>query len=137
MADRKRGMGRGLSAILPESSAGGPELRELPVAEIAPNPDQPRSNFEPTALDALADSELRTDARVSGSFTSQDDNARVGRKVTIGMSSEWGISGTYIAERVEISYERGRTRPQFRVSCGSVSATQDLYAIFRRLLAGQ
>jgi ParB family chromosome partitioning protein len=49
-------MGRGLSAILPESSAGGPELRELPVGRIEPNPDQPRTNFEPSALDALANS---------------------------------------------------------------------------------
>jgi ParB family chromosome partitioning protein len=49
-------MGRGLAAILPESAAGGPELRELPVTEIAPNPDQPRSNFEPDALEALAGS---------------------------------------------------------------------------------
>ena len=29
VAERKRGMGRGLAAILPESGAGGPELREL------------------------------------------------------------------------------------------------------------
>jgi ParB family transcriptional regulator, chromosome partitioning protein len=56
MAERKRGMGRGLSAILPESSAGGPELRELPVGRIEPNPDQPRTNFERAALDALANS---------------------------------------------------------------------------------
>ena len=56
MAERKRGMGRGLSAILPESSAGGPELRELPVEQIEPNPDQPRSSFEAGALKALASS---------------------------------------------------------------------------------
>ena len=56
MAERKRGMGRGLSAILPESGAGGPELRELPVDQIEPNPDQPRTNFEAGALDALAGS---------------------------------------------------------------------------------
>lgn len=56
MAERKRGMGRGLAAILPESGAGGPELRELPVELIEPNPDQPRSNFEKDALDALAGS---------------------------------------------------------------------------------
>jgi ParB family chromosome partitioning protein len=49
-------MGRGLSAILPESGAGGPDLRELPVGSIEPNPDQPRSNFEQSALDALAGS---------------------------------------------------------------------------------
>ncbi len=56
MAERKRGMGRGLAAILPESGAGGPELRELPVELIEPNPDQPRTNFEQGALDALAGS---------------------------------------------------------------------------------
>ncbi len=52
----KRGMGRGLAAILPESGAGGAELLEVPVKSIDPNPDQPRSSFEPGALRALADS---------------------------------------------------------------------------------
>jgi ParB family transcriptional regulator, chromosome partitioning protein len=56
MAERKRGMGRGLAAILPESAAGGPELRELEVTQIEPNPDQPRAKFDATALDALAGS---------------------------------------------------------------------------------
>jgi ParB family transcriptional regulator, chromosome partitioning protein len=56
LAERKRGMGRGLAAILPETGAGGPELRELPVELIEPNPEQPRSSFEPDALDALAGS---------------------------------------------------------------------------------
>jgi len=51
----KRGIGRGLSAILPEvadSDAG--ELRELPVGLIKPNPAQPRTKFDPEALAALA-----------------------------------------------------------------------------------
>jgi ParB family transcriptional regulator, chromosome partitioning protein len=56
MPERKRGMGRGLAAILPESSAGGPELRELEVSKIEPNPDQPRAKFDAAALDALAGS---------------------------------------------------------------------------------
>jgi ParB family chromosome partitioning protein len=56
MAERKRGMGRGLAAILPESSEGGPELRELDVTQIEPNPDQPRAKFDATSLDALAGS---------------------------------------------------------------------------------
>lgn len=56
MAEKKRGMGRGLAAILPESDAGGPELRELPVEMIEPNPDQPRTHFEKGALDALSGS---------------------------------------------------------------------------------
>jgi ParB family chromosome partitioning protein len=56
MAERKRGMGRGLAAILPESSAGGPELRELDVTQIEPNPDQPRARFDAAGIDALAGS---------------------------------------------------------------------------------
>jgi ParB family transcriptional regulator, chromosome partitioning protein len=52
----KRGIGRGLSAILPEASASEAtgELRELPVETIKPNPGQPRTKFDQGALDALA-----------------------------------------------------------------------------------
>ncbi|MEX2106987.1 MAG: ParB/RepB/Spo0J family partition protein [Solirubrobacterales bacterium] len=51
----KRGIGRGLAAILPEAASGGAgELRELPVGLIKPNPDQPRTNFDAEALAALA-----------------------------------------------------------------------------------
>ncbi len=51
----KRGIGRGLAAILPESAEGGAgELRELPVGLIKPNPGQPRTKFDPEALSALA-----------------------------------------------------------------------------------
>ncbi|HEU5253865.1 MAG TPA: ParB/RepB/Spo0J family partition protein [Solirubrobacterales bacterium] len=54
MASR-RGIGRGLSAILPETEAAAAgELRELPVSLIKPNPSQPRTNFDPEALTALA-----------------------------------------------------------------------------------
>jgi ParB family chromosome partitioning protein len=49
-------MGRGLAALLPESSAGGPELRELDVTQIEPNPKQPRARFDAASLDALAGS---------------------------------------------------------------------------------
>ena len=51
----KRGMGRGLAAILPESVAGEDvgELRELPVDLIKANPKQPRTRFDPEALSGL------------------------------------------------------------------------------------
>jgi ParB family transcriptional regulator, chromosome partitioning protein len=55
VASSRRGIGRGLAAILPESEASpAGELRELPVSLIKPNPAQPRTNFEPEALAALA-----------------------------------------------------------------------------------
>jgi ParB family transcriptional regulator, chromosome partitioning protein len=55
-----RGMGRGLAAILSvskpaeEGAAAAPELRELPVELVAPNPSQPRKRFDQDALQALA-----------------------------------------------------------------------------------
>jgi ParB family chromosome partitioning protein len=52
---KRAGIGRGLAAILPEAAGGeAGELRELPVNLIKPNPDQPRTNFDPEALSALA-----------------------------------------------------------------------------------
>ena len=62
MADKRqhRGMGRGLAAILSVSAADGdgrgPELRELAVELIAPNPAQPRRRFDEESLRALAGS---------------------------------------------------------------------------------
>ena len=60
MAKPKRGMGRGLDAILSvsggEGGSSGDELRELPVELIVPNPKQPRRHFDEDALQALAGS---------------------------------------------------------------------------------
>ena len=60
MAKPKRGMGRGLDAILSVSTGGGEapadELRELPVELIVANPKQPRRRFDEEALQALAGS---------------------------------------------------------------------------------
>src|SRR5690606_5666711 len=54
----RRGMGRGLAAILPaqESGPAEQELREVPVSVVLPNPDQPRRRFDPESISALAES---------------------------------------------------------------------------------
>jgi ParB family chromosome partitioning protein len=54
-------MGRGLAAILSstapaQADAAHPDLRELPVELIRPNPRQPRDRFDEAALVALAES---------------------------------------------------------------------------------
>ena len=62
--ERAKGLGKGLSALLGEAptsappaealSRGGP--REIEIGRIRPNPHQPRTQFDETAIDELADS---------------------------------------------------------------------------------
>lgn len=59
MSGPRRGMGRGLGAILAvsgEREGATDDLRSLPVDLIVPNPKQPRRDFDDTALQALAGS---------------------------------------------------------------------------------
>src|SRR4051795_3480652 len=60
MPEPQRGMGRGLAAILSISEAGArddaPELRDVAVELIRPNPAQPRKRFDEDGLVALAES---------------------------------------------------------------------------------
>jgi ParB family chromosome partitioning protein len=58
VSTQKRGIGRGLEAILSASPAnpGEEELRELPLELISPNPRQPRGRFDEDTLAALAGS---------------------------------------------------------------------------------
>jgi ParB family chromosome partitioning protein len=57
VAERTRGMGRGLAAILSANEAEqDPQLRDVPVDLIVPNPRQPRRRFDQESLVGLADS---------------------------------------------------------------------------------
>jgi ParB family chromosome partitioning protein len=58
VAEQRRGMGRGLAAILAVSDRepDPEELRQLPVELIVPNPNQPRHRFDEDALVALSES---------------------------------------------------------------------------------
>ena len=53
---QRRGMGRGLAAILPRGQSGGEGLRQIPLDLIDPNPHQPRQTFDEATLQELADS---------------------------------------------------------------------------------
>jgi ParB family chromosome partitioning protein len=52
----RRGLGRGLEVLLGGAAAAETELANLPVAELHPNPRQPRRRFESEATTALAES---------------------------------------------------------------------------------
>lgn len=53
----KRGLGRGLAMLLPEAAEiPQGQVREIDIAAILPNPYQPRTLFDPVALEELAQS---------------------------------------------------------------------------------
>ncbi|WP_187428470.1 Chromosome-partitioning protein ParB [Roseobacter fucihabitans] len=60
--DRKRGLGRGLSALMSDvaeterATSAGPSSAEklIPIEQISPNPDQPRKRFAEADLEDLA-----------------------------------------------------------------------------------
>lgn len=55
---RRAGLGRGLEALIPpvESPASAASITTINIADIAPNPRQPRTNLDPEELQVLADS---------------------------------------------------------------------------------
>lgn len=55
---KRGGLGRGLDALISEANAesGGKPETTLPIEKIKRNPNQPRKNFDETALAELADS---------------------------------------------------------------------------------
>lgn len=59
--DNRKGLGKGLGALMQTSNETFEEIREqqtheLPLASIEPNPDQPRKNFTEDALETLMES---------------------------------------------------------------------------------
>ena len=57
----RRGLGKGLAALIPTApteltETAAASIREVPVGAIAPNPRQPRQKQDPVALQELADS---------------------------------------------------------------------------------
>jgi len=52
----KKGLGRGLQALISDELGDDPGIKDIPISSIDPNPDQPRREFELEALNDLADS---------------------------------------------------------------------------------
>ena len=56
MAVKKSGLGRGLTSLFDENSSDNEGAVTLNLNDIEPNRDQPRKDFDETALSELADS---------------------------------------------------------------------------------
>ncbi|HBP66357.1 MAG TPA: chromosome partitioning protein ParB [Desulfosporosinus sp.] len=54
----KKALGRGLQALLSDELGDNPSIKEVSITSIIPNPDQPRKDFDPQALNELANSLL-------------------------------------------------------------------------------
>ena len=54
----KKALGRGLQALLSDELGENPAIKEIAISDIIPNPEQPRKEFDPQALNELADSLL-------------------------------------------------------------------------------
>jgi ParB family chromosome partitioning protein len=50
----RRGLGKGLEALIPVTEEPASGLAEVPVSAISPNPMQPRSGLDPDAMEELA-----------------------------------------------------------------------------------
>lgn len=53
---QRRGLGRGLAALIPQEPGTGNTYAEIPLSAIAPNPRQPRGVFDEDELEGLATS---------------------------------------------------------------------------------
>jgi ParB family chromosome partitioning protein len=53
---RKRGLGRGLDALIPKEEAPPGPVQSLPVSSLRPNRFQPRTHFDEAAIEELAES---------------------------------------------------------------------------------
>jgi len=57
VSSAKRGLGKGLAALIPETEVSpGEQATEVAVSAIEPNPGQPRRQVDPTSLSELAES---------------------------------------------------------------------------------
>lgn len=73
MSDKKRGLGRGLSALLPREDP--PEgVRTLPIQQLIPNRHQPRTRFDDEGLEELAAS-IRAQGLIQPIVVSRKDSS--------------------------------------------------------------
>jgi ParB family transcriptional regulator, chromosome partitioning protein len=77
VAQKKRGLGRGLDALIESRaiSASDEQVQEVDLEWIEPNPYQPRSDMDPEELDSLAES-IREHGVIQPVIVTQGDGGR-------------------------------------------------------------
>ena len=56
MPKKNLGLGRGLDSLFSTPEEWGESVRQIPIGDLDPNPDQPRKTFDPGLIDDLAES---------------------------------------------------------------------------------
>jgi hypothetical protein len=80
-----------------------------------------------------AELEVYAAARQFGRFLTTDGSCKSGAQITISMSSEWGISGTFVIMSVELRMVEGKHLPERSVTFASTRGARELFAILRSL----
>src|SRR5438094_5148438 len=102
--NKRRGLGRGLEALIPsgeyveELSDNRARRRfalQIAIAEIKPNPEQPRRSFDPASLQELADS-----IRIHGILQRTDLNAIEEARAIQRLLRDFGLTQEALAERI-------------------------------------
>ncbi len=92
----RRGLGKGLGALIPagESETSRPPagVAEVSLADIAPNPRQPRDNMEPAALEELAES-IRTHGLIQPLVLTMAPDGSASRYYLVAGERRWRASG--------------------------------------------
>ena len=81
MSPRRSGLGRGLEALIPDLQ---PAVEEVDVDLIAPNPQQPRTAFDPESLAELAES-IREHGIIQPLIVSRPDATSMSTSFTTSM----------------------------------------------------
>lgn len=81
---RKRGLGRGLDALIQKEEAPPPgPVQSLPVASLRPNRFQPRTHFDEAAIEELAES-IRTQGVIQPLVVAKDPQQDEGYVIVAG-----------------------------------------------------
>ena len=99
MAQKRNALGRGLDALLSMDEVqteGSSSINEIELSKIVVNPNQPRHEFDETALQELADS--ISEIGIIQPITLRKASPPISAPPTTKTSWKWRLSRTYSAK---------------------------------------